>query len=67
MYLFDNLTEKSTPGPADYTLKNISPDGVYLLSNMKGSGRRAILNGRRDLKLEGNKETPGPGTYRNPS
>ena len=37
------------------------------LSNMKGSGRRSFLHGRRNLRLDGNKETPGPGTYRGTS
>ena len=58
---------KMTPGPSDYANKTIEPDGIYFLSTMKGSGRRAILGGRRDLKMEGNRETPGPGTYRAPS
>ena len=58
---------KTTPGPADYTNKTIEADGIYFLSTMKGSGKRAILHGKRDLKVEGNKETPGPGTYRSPS
>ncbi len=34
---------------------------------MRGSGRRAILNEKRELKMEGNKESPGPGSYRQPS
>jgi len=60
-------TDKNTPGPQDYVNKTIEPDGIYLLSNMKGSGRRSFLNGRRNLKLDGNRETPGPGSYRQPS
>ena len=59
--------DKITPGPADYLNKTIEPDGLYFLSNMKGSGRRTILDGKRQLKVDGNKETPGPGTYRAPS
>jgi hypothetical protein len=54
--------EKKTPGPADYSFQNtIEPDGIYLLSNMKSSGRRQILNQKRELALAGNRETPGPG------
>jgi hypothetical protein len=34
---------------------------------MRGSGKRAILNEKRELKWAGNKETPGPGSYRQPS
>lgn len=59
--------EKKTPGPGDYTINTIEADGRYVLSNMRGSGRRAIMDGKRVLKLDGNKETPGPGTYRQPS
>lgn len=46
---------KVTPGPQDYPNNTIEPDGIYLLSNMKGSGRRSFLNGKRNLKLDGNK------------
>lgn len=60
-------SEKTTPGPQDYENKTIEPDGIYLLSNMKGSGRRSFLNGKRKLKLDGNVSTPGPGSYRVPS
>lgn len=35
--------EKKTPGPGDYTINTIEPDGRYVLSNMRGSGRRAIM------------------------
>ena len=63
----DSDLEKNAPGPQDYTNKTIEPDGGYFLSNMKSSGRRTFLNGRRNLKLTGNKETPGPGSYRVPS
>ena len=59
---------KRTPGPADYTLENtIEPDGACVLSTMKGSGRRQILNERRQLYMAGNKYTPGPGEYTKPS
>ena len=34
---------------------------------MKGSGRRQILNERRQLQMAGNKYTPGPGEYTKPS
>ena len=34
---------------------------------MKGSGRRQILQQKRELQLVGNKETPGPGSYKKPS
>lgn len=61
------MIDKITPGPSDYLNKTIEPDGIYLLSNMKSSGRRAILGGKRKLKMDGNRETPGPGTYRAPS
>ena len=48
--------EKRTPGPADYPVGNtIEPDGIYLLSTMKSSGRRQILNQKRELQLAGNK------------
>jgi hypothetical protein len=43
----DINAEKSTPGPGDYTANLMHADGVYLLSTMKGSGRRAILNEKR--------------------
>ena len=43
----DNNVEKSTPGPSDYPNTTIEPDGIYFLSNMKGSGRRTIMSGRR--------------------
>jgi len=60
--------EKNTPGPSDYSIQNtIEPDGIYLLSNMKSSGRRSILNQKRELVLAGNKDTPGPGEYQKPS
>ena len=38
------IVERSTPGPSDYNAKCMQSDGVYVLSTMKGSGRRAILN-----------------------
>lgn len=60
-------TEQTTPGPQDYVNKTIEPDGIYLLSNMKSSGRRSFLAGKRNIKLDGNRETPGPGYYRLPS
>lgn len=47
--------ENSTPGPLDYPNKTIEPDGIYFLSNMKGAGRRSFLNGRRNLRLDGNR------------
>ena len=59
--------EKSTPGPLDYPNRTIQADGIYLLSNMKGSGRRSFLEGKRKLKLDTNEDNPGPGTYRLPS
>jgi hypothetical protein len=46
MYFISEL-EKQTPGPLDYTIRTIEPDGIYLLSTMKSSGRRAILNQKR--------------------
>lgn len=40
--------QKTTPGPADYNVTPaIQPDGKCLLSTMKGSGRRAIMNDKR--------------------
>ena len=61
--------DKNAPGPQDYLNKTIEPDGIYLLSNMKSSGRRSFLHGKRKFKLDpsANAETPGPGTYRAPS
>ncbi len=60
--------EKRTPGPGDYIIDHsIEPDGKCLLSTMRGSGRRAIMNEKRELKMAGNKYTPGPGSYRQPS
>ena len=35
--------EKRTPGPGDYNYNPIHPDGQYLLSTMRGSGRRKIM------------------------
>ena len=67
MVEFTINTEKSTPGPMDYHNKTIEPDGIYLLSNMKGSGRRTFMGGKRKLKLDVNEENPGPGSYRAPS
>lgn len=40
-----------TPGPQDYTNKTIEPDGIYLLSNMKSSGRRSFLKSRRETTM----------------
>ena len=51
----------------DYTNKTIDADGIYLLSNMKGSGRRTFLNGKRKFKLDATDGNPGPGNYRLPS
>lgn len=34
---------------------------------MKSHGRRPILNEKRQLRLDGNKYTPGPGEYQKPS
>lgn len=40
--------EKTTPGPADYNISHsIEADGNCLLSTMRGSGRRAIMNDKR--------------------
>jgi len=37
-----------------------------MLSNMKGSGRRQILNQKRELQLTSvTIDTPGPGAYQN--
>jgi len=56
-----------SPGPQDYTNDIIKAEGIYFLSNMKGSGRRTFLKGNREFKLADNKNTPGPGSYRIPS
>ena len=53
--IYINNEEKITPGPSDYCNKTIEPDGFYFLSTMKGSGRRTILDGKRKLKVDGNK------------
>jgi hypothetical protein len=43
-----DIIEKRTPGPADYPIENsIEPDGIYVLSTMKSSGRRQILQQKR--------------------
>lgn len=34
---------------------------------MKSNGRRPILNEKRQLRLDGNRYTPGPGEYQKPS
>lgn len=61
MYDLSDLA-KRTPGPADYSIDNtIEADGSCVLSTMKSNGRRQILNERRQLRLDGNKYTPGPG------
>lgn len=65
--MFLNI-DKVTPGPSDYKISNtIEPDGLCILSTMKSSGRRPILNDKRELFLAGNKYTPGPGNYQKPS
>ena len=38
------MNEKRTPGPGDYESKGLPSNGNYLLSNMKGSGRVAIVS-----------------------
>lgn len=63
-----DILEKTTPGPSDYNVSLVmEPDGICFLSTMKSHGRRAILNEKRQLRLDGNKETPGPGVYKKPS
>jgi len=57
-----------TPGPGHYRDRNImNKEGQYVLSTNRSDGQRPFLQDKRELKLEGNRYTPGPGNYRMPS
>jgi hypothetical protein len=48
-------------GPGTYDDKTITPDGDYVLSNMRSSGRRTIFKGKRTNMFAKNDTIPGPG------
>lgn len=56
------------PGPGHYDDQNVmKKDGHYMLSTNRSDGRRSFMFDKRELRLDGNKYTPGPGYYRMPS
>lgn len=45
----------------------MNKEGQYVLSINRSDGRRPFLQDKRELMLDGNRYTPGPGYYRMPS